>query len=46
MIASIRHQDTGYDALLGSGVGRAEARERIRDQIDRVLAAWRTPPGR
>jgi hypothetical protein len=45
VIASIRHEDTGYDALLMGGMGRDEARERVRDTIDRVLTAWREPPG-
>lgn len=40
VVASVRHEDTDYDRLLMSGVPRAEARERIRDAIDRVLAAW------
>lgn len=44
VIASIRHQDTGYDALLMGGMGRNEARDRVRDTIDRVLTAWREPP--
>lgn len=39
--ASIRHQDTDYDDLLMSGVPRDAARERISDDIDRVLAAFR-----
>ena len=42
--ASIRHQDTGYDALLMGGLSRSEARERVRDNIDRVLTAWRELP--
>jgi len=40
VVASVRHQDTSYDELLMSGVPRAEARDRIRPAIDRVLAAW------
>jgi hypothetical protein len=40
VVASVRHEDTDYDSLLMSGVPRDEARERIRDTIDRVLAAW------
>lgn len=40
VIASVRHEDTGYDDLLMSGVPRALAREEIRDDIDRVLAGW------
>lgn len=40
VIASIRHLDTDYDDLLMAGVPRAEARERIRPTIDRVVARW------
>ncbi|CAM3545716.1 DUF2293 domain-containing protein [Kibdelosporangium persicum] len=41
VVASIRHEDTEYDALLMSGVDRDEARARIRSKIDSVLASWR-----
>jgi hypothetical protein len=41
VVASIRHTDTEYDAMLMSGVDRAEARERIRPDITRILDAWR-----
>ncbi|HEV7899575.1 MAG TPA: DUF2293 domain-containing protein [Planosporangium sp.] len=44
VIASVRHEDTDYDRLLMSGVARADARERVRDSIDRVLDAWRGQP--
>ncbi|MFD8497245.1 DUF2293 domain-containing protein [Amycolatopsis sp. NPDC059657] len=40
VIASIRHEDTPYDDLLMSGVPRADARERIRDEISAVLVGW------
>jgi hypothetical protein len=40
VIASVRHQDTGYDELLMAGVSRGEARARVRPDIDRILAAW------
>ena len=40
--AAIRHEDTDYDGLLMSGVGREEARKRIEPAIDRILAAWST----
>ncbi|GAB3001647.1 DUF2293 domain-containing protein [Amycolatopsis acidiphila] len=40
VVASIRHEDTDYDAMLMAGVPRAEARDRIRPGIDRVLARW------
>jgi hypothetical protein len=39
--ASVRHQDTGYDALLMAGVERADARERVRGDVARVLDGWR-----
>lgn len=42
--ASVRHQDTPYDALLMSGVDRTEARERVRETVNSVLAAWRGSP--
>lgn len=38
--ASVRHEDTGYDDLLMSGVSRDEARARIGPAIDRILTAW------
>jgi hypothetical protein len=42
-VASVRHQDTDYDELLMSSVPRADARERVRPDVDRILAAWRNP---
>ena len=41
VLASVRHQDTGYDELLMSGVDRATARDRVRDQVNTVLDQWR-----
>ena len=41
VLASVRHQDTGYDELLMSGVDRATARDRVRDQVNAVLDQWR-----
>jgi len=38
--ASVRHEDTEYDALLMSGVSREAAREEIRAAVDRILATW------
>jgi hypothetical protein len=38
--ASVRHEDTDYDSLLMSGMGRDEARDRVRPAVDRVLAGW------
>ncbi|MBT2366675.1 DUF2293 domain-containing protein [Streptomyces sp. ISL-10] len=43
--ASVRHLDTGYDALLTAGVDRHEARARVAAEIDAVLASWRTASG-
>jgi hypothetical protein len=41
--AAVRHVDTGYDELLMSGMGRAEARDQVRSDVQRVLDAWRSP---
>lgn len=41
VIASIRHRETDYDALLMSGVDRAEARERVGGDVNVVLERWR-----
>jgi hypothetical protein len=38
--ASVRHEDTGYDSLLMSGVPRNLAREQVRPDISRVLTSW------
>ena len=41
VVASIRHQDTGYDELLMAGVERDEARARVGAEVDAVLDRWR-----
>jgi hypothetical protein len=41
--ATVRHEDTAYDELLMSGMDRAEARDRVRDDVARVLDASRPP---
>ncbi|GAA3253921.1 DUF2293 domain-containing protein [Nonomuraea helvata] len=41
VIASIRHLDTDYDRLLMSGVPRMEARDMIRESIERKLEEFR-----
>ena len=38
--ASVRHEDTGYDSLLMSGVPRQVAREQVRAAVDEVVASW------
>lgn len=40
VVASVRHEDTDYDALLMKGVPRQEARDRIWQRIDEVLTGW------
>jgi hypothetical protein len=44
--ASVRHEDTDYDALLMAGVPRKDARDRIRARVQTVLDGWRSGPGR
>lgn len=39
--ASVRHEDTDYDELLMSGISRADARERVRPDVELVLQTWR-----
>ncbi|MEV0235185.1 DUF2293 domain-containing protein [Nonomuraea sp. NPDC050786] len=41
VIASIRHLDTDYDRLLMSGVPRMEARDMVRERIERKLEEFR-----
>lgn len=43
VIASVRHQDTGYDGLLMAGWPRDVARDKVRPAIDRILATWQKP---
>ena len=40
-MASVRHQDTGYDQLLMSGLDRTLARAHVRDQVNTVPDQWR-----
>jgi len=44
VVAAVRHGDTDYDDLLMAGVERAEARDRVRADLEQVLESWRTPP--
>ena len=44
VVASVRHEDTGYDDLLMSGAPRDEAREQVRAQIDEILTVWQARP--
>jgi hypothetical protein len=45
VIASIRHEDTGYDELLMESGDRALARQLVRPAVDAVLDRWRIAPG-
>ncbi len=40
IVASVRHEDTGYDSLLMSGMPREAARDRVQRGIDKVIDAW------
>jgi hypothetical protein len=44
VVASIRHRHTKYDRLLMKGLGRMDARDTVRDDIDRMLESWRRAP--
>ena len=41
VVASVRHHDTPYDALLMSGAARGDARAQVIDQVGTVLDSWR-----
>jgi hypothetical protein len=41
VVASVRHHDTDYDALLMAGMPRSEARERVRGELAATLDRWR-----
>lgn len=43
VVAHVRHDGTRYDELLARGVERRDARDRVRDDVDRVLSRWRKP---
>jgi hypothetical protein len=45
VVAAIRHRHTKYDRLLMNGLDRMDARNAVRDEIDRVLERWRRTPG-
>ena len=45
VVAAIRHRYTKYDHLLMRGIGRMDARDAVRDDIDRMLECWRRTPG-
>jgi len=42
-IAAIRHTHTRYDKLLMGGFDRVDARDAVREAVDRVLDRWRKP---
>jgi len=44
VVAAIRHRHTKYDRFLMQGLGRMDARDAVRDDIDRVLERWRGLP--
>jgi hypothetical protein len=45
VVASVRHEDTPYDDLLMSGVRREDARDQVREHVQRTLDEWRTSGG-
>jgi hypothetical protein len=46
VVAAIRHNHTRYDQLLMRGWNRNDARDRVRDAIERIVESWRLSPGR
>jgi hypothetical protein len=43
VLAHIRHHETNYDALLGSGIPRDRARAEVKAKIDQAAARWQKP---
>jgi len=43
VIAHIRHNETNYDELLGSGWERSEARRAVAAAVDEILNQWQAP---
>ncbi len=41
VVASVRHVDTDYDALLMSGVDRESARAQVHQRVEDIVNAWR-----
>ena len=41
VVAHVRHHETRYDELLACGLDRWDARDRVREEVDRVLSRWR-----
>ena len=46
VVAAIRHNHTRYDQLLMRGWNRNDARDAVRDVIERIIESWRSPRGR
>ena len=44
VIAHVRHAETNYDELLGSGFDRHDARAMVADAVNQVLAQWSESP--
>ena len=42
VVAAIRHKHTRYDLLLMSGWNRHDARDAVRDVIERIIGSWRS----
>jgi hypothetical protein len=41
VVASVRHVDTDYDALLMAGVDRESARAQVHERVEDIVEAWR-----
>ena len=40
VVAHVRHVETRYDELLARGIDRRGARDRVREEVDRVVSRW------
>ena len=44
VVSHVRHVETNYDAFLGAGHDRYEARQLVRAAMDQVLRSWAQSP--
>jgi hypothetical protein len=45
VVAHARHAQTSYDDLLLQGYDRSDARDRVRDEVSRIMDAWASNEG-
>jgi len=44
VVAHVRHSETDYDKLLGRAWDRSDARQLVRERVERVVRSWESAP--